>query len=57
MDHDALYQAPYIVWVDYGVEGWRPRPAISWEDAVKDAMHGYSSPVVITSGAFMPKRP
>ena len=53
MDDDALKSA-FIVWVDYGTEGWSPFGYNTLEDATRAVASGFSHPVVITGPVLFP---
>lgn len=44
-----LSDANYLVWTDYGYEGWKPREASTWEEAtvIREEQLGYSSSTVL----------
>jgi hypothetical protein len=44
----TLEEAKYIVWVDYGYEGWKPTGYLTLKEAILHER--YSSDAVITKG-------
>lgn len=40
---DPVLIAPFIVWVDYGVEGWQPLPAASATEAIALLMEHFGA--------------
>ena len=48
---DEILGAAWIVWVDYGYEGWAPNCFATEEEATRAILAGdFSGPTVITSG-------
>lgn len=49
---EELKSFPYLVWVDYGTEGWRPFPYKSLDAAVQHDGHG-SAKIVTKPAQFV----
>lgn len=56
-DHADALQSAFIVWVDYGSEGWCPFGFDKLDDAARAIARDFMHPAVITGPAlFPPKR-
>lgn len=43
------FNKPYIVWTDYGYEGWRPKLYETLEEALDDIQNYNYGPCVLTT--------
>lgn len=51
---EITQKSAFIVWVDYGSEGWAPFGYGSLEDATRAIANGFSHPAVITGPVLFP---
>ena len=50
--NDELKDAAFILWLNYGSEGWKPYPYPSAEELAGTIEAGTSSPFVVTGPAM-----
>lgn len=56
-DFDDGTHGAFILWIDYGYEGWHPYSYDTFKAAVDYAMNRASSPCVITGPVLRPQAP
>lgn len=54
-DDDSALKAPFIVWIDYGCEGWKPRGCDTLGAAHEYVASGLSFRVKITGPVIWPE--
>jgi len=45
--YTELEQSTYLVWIDFGSEGWQPRTCLTWSDVLSEIRHS-TDPWIIT---------
>lgn len=54
-EYSEAASAKFIVWVDYGQEGWRPKPFDSLEDAYEAILRcDFGGAALVTPGHIKP---
>ena len=45
--YEELEKSAYIVWLDFGTEGWQPRICLNWKDVLSE-LRNSTEPWVVT---------